>query len=160
MLNIYKSYIRPILEYGSIVWNMGYIGDLCLLERVQRRLTRAIAGLETLPYSRRLKILNLFSLKGRLLRNDLIYVWKIFQGLTPISPESLFILNDSGATRGHSYKIFTPRCNLDIRKRFFSVRIIAHWNALSNGTVNSDNLHTFKRLLQDDLGDILFEYVE
>ena len=54
ILNIYKFHVRPILEYGSPLWNVGYRGDMKLLERVQRRWTRAINGFSNLPYSVRL----------------------------------------------------------------------------------------------------------
>ena len=159
LLNVYRSYIRPVLEYGSIIWNVGYVCDLISLERVQRRLTKAVCGLENLPYHDRLKALNLHSFRGRLLRSDLIFVWKVFNNLTSVSPNQIFILNDS-SRRGHPFKIYKPRCELDIRKRYFSVRVINHWNSLSSNTVNSKSIQTFKRLLQLDLGNVLFEYCE
>jgi hypothetical protein len=37
MFSLFSTHIRPLLEYGSQVWNTGYIGDLSLLERIQRR---------------------------------------------------------------------------------------------------------------------------
>ena len=64
LLSIYKTYIQHKLEYGSQVWSLGYMGDLRSLERVQRRWTRAMCGLEDLPYSERLRILGLFSIQG------------------------------------------------------------------------------------------------
>ena len=71
LMNIYTSDIRPLIEYCSCLWSVGYLGDMRLLERVQRRWTRAVAGLEDLSYSERLNRLNLFSFQGQLLRNDL-----------------------------------------------------------------------------------------
>ncbi|KAK3858420.1 hypothetical protein Pcinc_035394 [Petrolisthes cinctipes] len=59
MVTILKSHIRPILEFGSTVWNTGYLGDLGLLESVQRRWTKHIDGLADLSYTNRLKALNL-----------------------------------------------------------------------------------------------------
>ena len=41
-------HIRPILEYCSSVWNLGYIADINLLESVQRRWTKNIQGMEHL----------------------------------------------------------------------------------------------------------------
>ena len=92
VLNIYLFHIRPLLEYGCCLWNTGYMGDLRLLERVQRRWTRCIRGLEELPYEERLSKLNLFSLQGRLLRADLILTYKIFHSMCAIAPGDVFNL--------------------------------------------------------------------
>ena len=157
VMNIYVSHIRPKLEYCSCVWNLGYLGDTRMLERIQRRWTRQVRGLEDVPYEQRLRELNLFSVQGRLLRADLIMVWKIFNGQCAASPEQLFTLNPS-PRRGHPLKIFVPRTNLDIRKRSFAIRVIADWNSLPTETVMASSLDTFKRLLQSDLGQRLFDY--
>ena len=151
MMNIYKSYIRPQLEYCSALWNTGYLGDLRVLERVQRRWTREVREVGSLPYNQRLERLNLFSLQGRLLRDDLILVWKIFNNKCALSHAQLFTL-DTSPTRGHQYKLFLPRTRLDIRKRYFSIRVIKPWNSLGADTVSSDSLAKFKRLLYRDLG--------
>ena len=76
-----------------------------------------------------------------------------------ISPEQVFVM-DNSITRGHDYKIYLPRTNLEVRKRYFSVRIIHEWNSLSNDTVCSTSLNAFKRLLHRDLGQRLFEYLD
>ncbi|MCP4649779.1 MAG: hypothetical protein GY853_06825, partial [PVC group bacterium] len=41
-LQAYKAYMRPILEYGSPIWNPYLIGDILRLERVQRYFTRRL----------------------------------------------------------------------------------------------------------------------
>ena len=94
-MSIYVSLIRPELEYGSCLWNFEYLGDQAVLERVQRKWTKKIAGLEELPYQEWLKQLDLFSVKGRLLRADMIFVWKIFNKESSIKPEQLFTLDTS-----------------------------------------------------------------
>ena len=50
MLFLFKTHIRPIIEYCSCVWHSGYIEDLRLLEKVQRRWTKQIEGLNSLSY--------------------------------------------------------------------------------------------------------------
>ena len=157
LINIYTSHVRPKLEYASPLWNVGYLGDLRLLERIQRRWTRAVSGLEDKSYLERLKHLDLFSLKGRLLRTDLILLWKIVHKQCAIESSELFTFR-TDSRRGHSYKIFLPRARLDVRRRYFAVRVVHLWNSLSGQTVEAENLNMFKALLKRDLGDILYEF--
>ena len=157
-MNIYVSHIRPLLEYASCVWNTGYLGDLSRLERVQRRWTRSVRGLQETPYDERLKILNLFSFQGRLLRADLILVFKMFHNLCSINPLEFFQLRQDSRTRGHRFKICVPVATIDARKRFFACRVVEWWNGLSADTVEAESIETFKRLLHRDLGDALFAF--
>ena len=91
------------------------------------------------------------------MRSDLILVWKIFHGLSVI-PQDLFELSKSSRTRGHNYMIFVPRSRLEVRHRFFSVRVINTWNALAPQTIETDSLATFKRLLRQDLDEQFFSF--
>ena len=72
MVALFVSHVRPILDYCSCVWKVGYVSDLTLLETIQRRWTKRVVGFSNLSYSERLRSLNLFSIKGRLLRSDLL----------------------------------------------------------------------------------------
>ena len=67
-------HVRPIIDFASVVWNTEYIGNLKLLESVQRRWTKKITGFSELSYDQRLMALDLFSIKGRLLRADMVLV--------------------------------------------------------------------------------------
>ena len=158
MMSIYKSYVRPKLECGCNLWNMGYMEDTRKLERVQRRWTREVFGLTDLSYSERLSRLNLFSVQGRLLRADLIMTWKIFNGKCALSPDALFTMETSGR-RGHSLKIYLPSTNVDFRRRFFAVRVIPHWNALAPDTVTANSIETFKAKLHRDLAHKLYDFI-
>ena len=158
LMNLYISHIRPHLEYGSSLWNLGYLGDSRLIERVQRRWTREVAGLSDLPYGERLRRLDLFSVQGRLLRADLILVWKILNGYCAINPSDIFSFSVAGVTRGHPLKLFLPRSRLEVRHRFFSIRVINIWNSLSHDTVMAETINSFKSCLKGDLGDTLFQF--
>ena len=87
-------------------------------------------------------------------------VWKIANGLCAINFDDLFVLPHSSTLRGHDHKIFLPRSNLEIRKRFFSIRVINMWNSLSADTVSASSLDSFKYHLSRDLGEMLYEFTD
>lgn len=78
MSQIFTAYIHPIIDFGSVIWNTSYIGDLHLLESVQRQWTKKKTdGLADLSYAERLSKLDLLSIKSLLLYADLMMVWKV-----------------------------------------------------------------------------------
>ena len=158
MVPIYISHIRPILEFGSSVWNLGYVEDTRLLENIQRRWTKKILDLENLPYSQRLEILDLYSVKGRLLRADIIKCWKIFHGKCGVDPDELFVLAEGGITRGHRYKVAHVYSSMECRRRSFALRIINLWNGLPDDVVALDTVGCFKSAIHAYLGERLFEF--
>ena len=64
VLKIYKTIIRPNLEYASSFWNPTAAGQIKLLEKVQRKVTKLILG-KNLKYNENLQIQNLPTLKWR-----------------------------------------------------------------------------------------------
>ena len=159
MRELFITHVRPLLEYAPCAWNTGYIEDSQLLESVQRRWTKKVSSLEDLSYGVRLRRLDLFSVKGRLLRCDLIKVWKIFNGKCKVPFDSLFQLGLSlGYTRGHSLKLQVPRFRLACRQRFFSVRVVNLWNNLPQSVVSTRSLEVFKAGIRDALDDLLFQF--
>ena len=126
MVTLLITHAHLLLQFGSTVWNTGYITDLKLLVSVQRQWTRRIQGLENMLYAQRLVNLDMYSVEGRLLRADLI---KIFHGLSQINPTDLFTLAPPTGTSGHCFKILIPYSRCDARHRFFSVRVVRSWNS-------------------------------
>ena len=77
---LYKSLVRPVLEYGNIIWGPFYNHDIIQVEKVQRGATRLISSLRHLPYIGHLSTLNLHSLNYRHKRYDMIYLFQLMQG--------------------------------------------------------------------------------
>jgi len=148
MVRLYKALVRPHLEYCVSVWSPHYTKDKDLLERVQHRFTRMIKEVRDKEYLDRLKELNLWTLEERRNRADLIELFKMYKGFTTVHFESLFTLDcNNKSTRGHLAKLSKPRCQKDVRKHFFSHRVINRWNALDGVTVSSSSINAFKNRL-------------
>ena len=101
-----------------------------MLERVQHRFTRMVPGLGDLEYGERLGVLGLLTLEERRNRSDMVEMYRVLKGLSAIPAETFFELNGNGRTRGNSKKIVKKVVQTDIRKYFFSQRVVNRWNGL------------------------------
>jgi len=93
----------------------------------------------------RLKKLGICSLERQRLRGDLIETFKILTGREHVNHSNFFELaNVTSGLRGHSLKLFKPRCRTTVRQNFFSLRIINEWNKLSQDVVEASSVNMFK----------------
>lgn len=149
-LNLYKSLVRPHLEYASSVWAPRLKRQSLALERVQRRATRLLPDTRDLEYVDRLYFLNLPSLKYRRYRGDLIQTFKILNKVDDINPESFFVFKEGGVTRDADVNLQIRQCNTNTRKYGFGFRAAGYWNGLSSVTKRAKNINHFKSLLDND----------
>ena len=91
---LYTTYVRPLLEYCVQFWSPYLIKDIDMIESVQRRATKMIPSLKKLSYEKRLEKLNLFSLKKRRLRGDMIELYKMIHGIDQVNLNQLFIFSN------------------------------------------------------------------
>ena len=94
LLQLYKSFVHPILEY---VWKyyMGstvHILDQQSVEKIQRIATKLVSEIKDLQYVDRLNHLNLPSLRYQHHRGDLIYTYRLFHNMLDMDSSSLFTL--------------------------------------------------------------------
>ena len=144
---LYTSLVRPHLEYAVQFWSPFYLKDESKLESVQRRATKLIPGFRCLPYEERLKRLDMFSLKDRRIRGDLIETFKILKNMDHINHEHFFELSSQLVTRNNGLKLKGQRFNTDLRKNFFNIRVIEFWNKLPASVVQANTIDTFKNRL-------------
>ena len=146
IVRLYKTLVRPQLEYCIQAWNPYEKKDIDLLEGVQKRALRMINGYRYISYEARLRSTGLTTLVKRRVRGDLIEVFKIVHELDKVERGRFFIDSNTGL-RGHNFKFLKKRCRLDVRKYFFSQRIINSWNKLPQNVVEADSLNAFKNRL-------------
>ena len=139
--------VRPHIEYATQVWPPQYKKDKMTLKNVQRRATRLVKCIKHVSYSERLKALGLPNLEYHRERANMIQVYKILNDIDKADREKLIQMAPYTSTRGHPLKLFKKRCCLNLRKNYFSQRVIDQWNGLPIHLVTVPSLNTFKSRL-------------
>jgi hypothetical protein len=147
MVKLYKSLVRPRLEYCIQAWSPYLQKDIDGLEKVQRRATRLIEGYWELSYEERLERTGLIPLEKRRIRGDLIQVFKMMKGFDKVDFSQFFEFFNVEKTRGHCFKLSKRRCRGERRRNFFTQRVVNHWNKLPQEVVDADSINSFKNRL-------------
>ena len=113
LLLLYKSLIRPHVEYATPVWSPHLKGDRDKIEKLQRRTTKLVPNLRDKPYEERLRVLKLPTLEFRRLRQDLILLYKHTHHLIKLDTNTYctccrhntnMLQPSLGGRRGHNLK--------------------------------------------------------
>ena len=117
-------------------------------------------GLSGMDYPSRLRELNLFSVRGRMFRVDLIKIWKVFNSQVDVGLSSVFERQSHISTWGHSFKLSVPIYRNELRRRFFNVRNVSTWNSLYVDIIDAGSLDSFKARLDCHMSAHFFRTLE
>ena len=111
-----------------IYWSPYLKGDINQLEKkkkVQKRATKLVYEYQKVSYEERLRRLGLTTLQQRRLRGDVIETYKIITGKENVDPTFFFTLHSGNYnTRGHPYKLEIKTSRLELRRNFYSQRVV------------------------------------
>ena len=164
LLKLFKTYIRPQLDYNTPVWSPHLQQDINAVESVQRRFTKTICRRCNIPftsYEDRLFKLDILSLENRRIQNDVILLFKILHGLSDISFNKFFKLQISNySLRGPSSKIIPVQTfNNTLWKNSFFERAPRYYNKLPSEISSAKSLNVFKfKLKQVNYSHLKFNY--
>ncbi|KFZ61640.1 hypothetical protein N338_11579, partial [Podiceps cristatus] len=146
--------MRLYLEYCVRLWGPQHKKDMDLLDRVQRRATKMIIGLEHLSCEDRLRELGLFSLEKRKLWEDLSAFQSLKRAYKKVA-EGFLTRACRDRTRSNGFKLKRGRFRLDLRKKFLLLRVVRHWNRLPREAVDGPSLAVCKARLDGALSNLV-----
>ena len=150
---LFKSLVRPHLEYGAPVWNPRLKRDIAELGKVQRRATKQVPALKNMSYPDRLWKLSLPTLRFRRLRGDMIETYRLLRGIYDISLPALITPVKHSKIRGHRLKLPKDRAETTIKAHSFTHRIVNDWNSLPDQVISAPSVNVFKNRLDAHWND-------
>ena len=109
ILPLYSAVLRPHLESYIQLWSPQHREEMDLLERVHRRATKMIRGLEHICCEDRLRELGLFNLEKRRLRRDLMVAFQYLKGAYKKDGDKLYSRACCGRRRGNGLPLKSER---------------------------------------------------
>ena len=158
LIPLYKTFVRPRLEFAASAWSPWKEGDIQMLEKVQERFLRQIPDVKGRNYEERLNNAGLTTLKDRRRRGDAIETFKTLGGFNRVDKHSWFKIAEDDARATRSTATVTGEgeeerktnilkgetVRLDLRKNFYTVRTVREWNNLPESVRRQTNVNSFK----------------
>ena len=156
-LKLFTVYVRPHLEYAVASWCPWTKGDKEILEKVQRRAVAMVSNFKTKEYESKLVEAGMITLEQRRERGDLIIMYRIMTGKDVVPHNTWFKMMSDRDNNGVQTRTATGALNVlppsqaqnEIRKNFFSQRVVDKWNKLPDLVKQADTVNTFKNRLDD-----------
>ena len=160
LLPLYKTFVRPKLEYAVAAWAPWTEKDKGALEAVQQRMVRMVTNVRGDSYEEKLADLGITTLEERRRRGDLIEAFKTVKGINKVDKHTWFplqmveagrmtrknaIIVDGDAQRSDVME--KVRFQKDVCKNFYSVRVADGWNGLPAEVRDQKSVNAFKNAL-------------
>ena len=156
-MTLYKSFVRPKLEFAVQTWSPWQEGDKKVLEKVQERMIRMLSDAHGATYEEKLKSVNLTSLTERRERVDAIEAFKTLKGINKVDRDKWFYIEqeDSRATRQNTEitqegerrrenVLREEASRLEVRKNSYTVRAARTWNKIPEKVRDQKSTNAFK----------------
>ena len=158
LVPLYKTFVRPKLEYAGAVWSPWLQKDKEVLEKVQERFIRMLSDVMGSTYEEKLKALGLTTLAERRMRGDMIETFKTMRGFNRVECGDWFAIQEEtehrptrmntiiveGKPERKMEVIVAARAQLDLRKNFFTLRVEKQWNKLPEDVKAQRRVNGFK----------------
>jgi ribonuclease P/MRP protein subunit RPP40 len=147
LMRAFCTFVRPLLEFSSIIWSPYTVSDINRIESVQRSFTKYTNYLRYSTYKERLVNLGLDSLQCRRVKADLLFCYKLLHGLIDIKSDDFIVLSRNINLRGNQLKLVKPTITSARDANFFCNGVINIWNSLPDYIVMADTIACFKHRL-------------
>ena len=157
LVPLYKTFVRPKLEFASSAWSPWLEQDKKILEKVQERLIRMLSDVKGSNYDERLKDAGLTTLEKRRERGDALEAFKTINGFNHVDKTKWFTFESMEARPTRSNTTITvdgatrrpdvirgESARLEVRKNFYNVRICKKWNDIPDEVKTQKSVNAFK----------------
>jgi hypothetical protein len=149
-VKLYITYVRPHLEFCTPAWSPWTRTDIECLENVQKEMVGMVSGLSAASYEGRLAELGLESLESRRRNADICTMHKLVHGIGDIDINGWFehrVGDTVTRARADPLNVLSKNGTLELRRNFFTIRVVKDWNAVPNEIKNILVPGQFKRAL-------------
>ena len=150
LLQVYKSYIQPRLDYGITLYGCSTQKNIDLVQRVPNHAARLITGNFDYINCRGIdlvKSLNLYNFRDRRDYFLTILMFKAIHGIAPTYLSDRIVMNfdvNGYDTRGSDMDLYLPTLRKEVYRNSFMYMVGKLWNDLPEFVQNSTNIESFK----------------
>ena len=159
LLPLYKTIVRPKIDFAVAAWCPWFEKDIECLERVQHRLMRMLSDVKGDCYESKLVDAGLTTLKARRERGDAIEAFKTLHGFNKVNKTDWFLMPATGLERPstksntnvsngvdskRSDVILRERARTEVRNHSYRLRTARQWYDIPDEVKDAKSINAFK----------------